>query len=231
MKLTEKQYAKIRKCLELSQSQNPHEAATALRQAQGLMRKYGLSDRDIEFIDLGKATTQREIPKVIPVHLTQLICKVAEMYRCSPMQVNNAGGSRVMFVGDAYMSGLAAYTYDVFSLKVEEAREVFIKTLDERINPSEIPSLADAFCIGWIVEVCSKVETTPLTEQEDEMLLSFTKKTTDNVSEDEVEVETCEYSVSTYYAMLEGLSKGKDVSLQTPIDGKETGKLNDHNLW
>ncbi|MCY9861461.1 DUF2786 domain-containing protein [Vibrio coralliirubri] len=231
MKMTEKQYAKIRKCLELSQSQNPHEAATALRQAQGLMRKYGLTEKDIAFINLGKTTSQRVIPKVIPVHLTQLICKVGEMYRCSPMQVNKAGGSRVMFVGDTYMSGLAAYTYDVFSLKIEEAREVFIETLDERTSQSQISVLADAFCIGWIIEVCSKVETSPLSEQEDEFLLNFTKETTDNVSGDEADVDPCDYSVSAYYAMIEGLNKGKDVVLQTPISGSETEKLKEHNLW
>ena len=35
---------KIKKCLSLSQSDNPHEAASALRQAQALMRKHGLDE-------------------------------------------------------------------------------------------------------------------------------------------------------------------------------------------
>lgn len=38
---------KIRKCLALAKSANEHEAAAALRQAQALMRKYGVEDGDI----------------------------------------------------------------------------------------------------------------------------------------------------------------------------------------
>ena len=36
---------KIKKCLALGKSANEHEAAQALKQAQALMREYGISDK------------------------------------------------------------------------------------------------------------------------------------------------------------------------------------------
>lgn len=39
---------KIKKCLALGESANEHEAAQAIRQAQILMEKYGISEMDVE---------------------------------------------------------------------------------------------------------------------------------------------------------------------------------------
>lgn len=38
---------KIKKCLRLSKSANEHEAAQALKQAQILMQKFGITDIDV----------------------------------------------------------------------------------------------------------------------------------------------------------------------------------------
>ena len=46
---------KIKKCLSLSQSDNPHEAASALRQAQALMRKHGLDEVAMANAEVGEA--------------------------------------------------------------------------------------------------------------------------------------------------------------------------------
>ena len=48
----EKIIDKIKKCLALSNSDNPHEAAAGLRQAQKLMQMHGLNELDIELSDV-----------------------------------------------------------------------------------------------------------------------------------------------------------------------------------
>jgi hypothetical protein len=45
---------KIKKCLALGKSANEHEAAQALKQAQALMREYGISDADVALSDIKK---------------------------------------------------------------------------------------------------------------------------------------------------------------------------------
>jgi len=48
--------AKIKKCMALGRSANPHEAAAAMRQAQKLMAEHGLSDTDVELSDVSETT-------------------------------------------------------------------------------------------------------------------------------------------------------------------------------
>ena len=48
----EKVLEKIKKCLRLAKSSNPHEAAAAMRQAQKLMEKYNLTERDVDLTDV-----------------------------------------------------------------------------------------------------------------------------------------------------------------------------------
>ena len=49
------------KCLALAKSSNEHEAANALRQAQKLMQAHGISDLDVEHVDI-----QEKAPAPVP---------------------------------------------------------------------------------------------------------------------------------------------------------------------
>ena len=73
---------KIKKCLALSSSDNPHEAAAAMRQAHALMAAHGVSAEQITMADIGEAhassrTMARNKPalkrtrKVFPWHKTK----------------------------------------------------------------------------------------------------------------------------------------------------------------
>ncbi len=78
---TEKYLAKIKKLLNLARrSSNSHEAATALNQAQALMRKHKLSQNDIDLMDItskaskGAPSHAQNIPRYM-TFLGQLICR------------------------------------------------------------------------------------------------------------------------------------------------------------
>ena len=53
-KKLERAIRKIKHCLALAQSANENEAATALRQAQALMREYRLTEMDVKLSDVGE---------------------------------------------------------------------------------------------------------------------------------------------------------------------------------
>lgn len=231
MAVSEKAFDKIRKCLELANSTNPNEAAVALKQAQGLMRKYGLEEHDIRLISLGKTTAKSPLPDGgTPLYLNHLICKIGEIYRSSPMESKNDGTAYVLFIGEGTLSNLAAYTFDVFSRKVNFARESFIAELDERTTKEKVGVLADAFCLGWVIEACSKIETTPLTPEEESVINEYADSTLDNVKDEAADVSGCDLSYGTYQAMIKGIDEARDVTLQTPIEGENLFKL-DHGLW
>lgn len=52
---------KISKCLALSKSANEHEAAIALRQAQALMQKYKISEKQILISDIKERIIQTKL--------------------------------------------------------------------------------------------------------------------------------------------------------------------------
>ena len=54
----EKIIDKIKKCLALSNSDNPHEAAAALRQAQKLMEMHNLTELDISLSDVQECSAK-----------------------------------------------------------------------------------------------------------------------------------------------------------------------------
>lgn len=47
--------SKIKKCLALAQSSNPHEAAAAMRQAQKLMAEHNVTETDVSLADVAEA--------------------------------------------------------------------------------------------------------------------------------------------------------------------------------
>ena len=57
-KKLERAIRKIKHCLALAQSANENEAATALRQAQALMREYRLTEMDVKLSDVGEVESQ-----------------------------------------------------------------------------------------------------------------------------------------------------------------------------
>lgn len=67
---------KIKRCLALSQSSNENEAATAMRQAQSLMREYRLTEMDIRLSDVGEVESEMSRVKRRPTwdrHLSSII--------------------------------------------------------------------------------------------------------------------------------------------------------------
>ena len=51
---------KVKKCIALSKSDNPHEAAAALRQAQALMRKHGIDEAGIAASEISAADVEHK---------------------------------------------------------------------------------------------------------------------------------------------------------------------------
>ena len=68
---------KIKRCLALARSNNPNEAATALRQAQALMAKYGVTHEDVAISDVESSIAQACSGKTPPTYIAMLANMVA----------------------------------------------------------------------------------------------------------------------------------------------------------
>ena len=84
-KKLERAIRKIKHCLALAQSANENEAATALRQAQALMREYRLTEMDVKLSDVGEVESQFTRAERLPVWERNLAGSVANAFGCTSL--------------------------------------------------------------------------------------------------------------------------------------------------
>jgi len=153
---------KIKKCLRLAKSSNEHEAAAALRQAQKLMRAYGVSDLDIEHADIREEyvrASAKNSPAKWEVALVQV---VARAFDCQSFfrilqhpQMGKAGFW--VFVGAEPSGEIASYAFAVLYRQIKRARKNYIQTALKNC-PKSRTRRADLFCNGWVWAVSGEVE-------------------------------------------------------------------------
>lgn len=149
--------ARIRKCLALSASPEPHEAAAALRQAQKLMEQYGISEDQVRMADVQeKTTTAGRSAHRPPAWLVALADTVANAFGVSQHYHDRVNRScEFVFVGVGPAPEVAGYTFTVLRRKCSAARERHFRTLrGKRISRVR---RADAFANGWVLAVRDSV--------------------------------------------------------------------------
>jgi len=182
---TEKYLAKIKKLLNLARrSSNSHEAATALNQAQALMRKHKLSQNDVDLLDItskaskGAPSHAQSIPQYMTL-LGQLICRAMGVncyYSFQRNYMNNQKQNTVIFYGPDERPEIAAYAFDVLSRQMVKARRTFIGSLRKNIKPATKTARADQFCEGWAEGAYQAIEPFIVTESEETLMANFLAK-------------------------------------------------------
>lgn len=149
---------KICKCLRLSESGNPHEAAMALRQAHRLMQKYRVSEELVRkavveesVVDIGQAYTP-------PFWVLALANLVADTFDCRVFVARHYGRRpEYRFLGLDLTPELATYTFEVLLRQLTQAREEFVAGLTE-VDEAEAQRRGDVFAQAWLFRVARTVE-------------------------------------------------------------------------
>lgn len=149
---------KIRKCLALAKSANEHEAAAALRQAQALMRKYGVEDGDILTADVSEARAKAGA-KTKPVKWeSQLSSAVADAFGCRKIFVQEWAAGYWTFIGCGPAAEVASYAYTVLMRQLRRARREYQQTHCKRLVPASRTRRADLFCEAWVYAVRRQIQ-------------------------------------------------------------------------
>jgi len=155
--------AKIKKCLRLAKSSNEHEAAAALRQAQKLMRAYGLSDLDVEHADIREEHARAGV-KVSPskweAALADVVARTFDcqlLFRALNIPPKVTIGFWV-FVGAEPSGKIARYAFEVLHRQIKRARKTYIQTTLKDYTRQTRTRRADLFCQGWVWAVGEKVK-------------------------------------------------------------------------
>lgn len=218
-----KHLEKIKKCFDLSKSSNPNEAANALAMARKLMRKYGLSDEDIEFIEMGETISKSRVQSKPVAYANVLIQKIAGAFQVIPMLVQAESGSFPQFIGRKDLAMMAAYAFDVLYRQLMHARKLYLSTLNPRMLKKNKTVRADRYCEGWVMSVVGNLRSDDLPKEEEDRIQSFISTLFKDEQLDVAKVSRRKGGRdSDFYS---GMKDGRNVHVNTPVQSSEQRKI------
>lgn len=164
-KKLERAIRKIKHCLALAQSSNENEAATALRQAQALMREYRLTEMDVKLSDVGEVESQFSRNERRPMWDQQLSAAVAEVFGCTSLrhrrwcETKQRILERATFVGVTPAPHIALYAYEALLTKLTLARKEYTAGVRSGKHRSSYSAktAGDHFALAWVGQVYGKL--------------------------------------------------------------------------
>ncbi|WP_144372598.1 DUF2786 domain-containing protein [Vogesella urethralis] len=148
---------KIKKCLRLAESSNEHEAAAAIRQAQALMAKHGLSQADIAISDIRESNTKAGA-LTRPAKWEQLLCGlIADAFGCKAIHARQWNTAHWVFIGRDANPDIASHAFAQLYRQIKRARKTFIETQCTYLRSQTKTRRADIFCQGWLSAVSKQI--------------------------------------------------------------------------
>lgn len=226
--------SKIEKCLKLAESANEHEAAVAMQRAQALMQKHNIHLDDVQLADFDEIETDLDFANKVPEYISYLSAVINKAFGTQALystiwkhtKTQSYPRQTVNFIGPKHVAKLASYTFIILFRQLTKARNDYLVSQEIWMTRKEKMSMGDLYCIGWIKTVNSKVQDFADPER-NKMIDKFidkqhgqleTLKPKDRVCEDLPDFLAAD-------AYQSGMSASADVSLNTPMEGKETAKL------
>ena len=175
---------KIKKCLALASSSNPHEASAAMRQAQKLMAQHELDEQDVNLADVAECTQDaRNVPHVR--WESALSSLVAEAFGCSVytgIRLSLKGSLRhrrvrtYTFAGVGPAAEVASYAFAVLARQCSKDRRAYIKLQPKNCKPKTRVARGDTYAEGWVTGVAGKLERFAAKPEHEALVQTFLTK-------------------------------------------------------
>lgn len=229
-KKLERAIRKIKHCLALAQSANENEAATALRQAQALMREYRLTEMDVKLSDVGEVESQFSRNERRPMWDQQLSAAVAEVFGCTALRhrqwckTKDRIVERASFVGVTPAQHIALYAYEALLTKLTLARKEYAAGVRSGKHRSSYSAetAGDHFALAWVGQVYGKLRALIPQGEEDSAAISSDGR-------DLVAVQTQDKALIAEYLSSKGVGKARkapetELDLNAQIAGMLAGR-------
>ena len=209
---------RIRACLRLSASSEPHEAATALRQAQALMRAHNITASEADLADVHAATRPMGRARTPPAWLVACANMVAGAMGArilyGPIRIRSGWTGRVWFVGLRPRAEIAAYAYAVCARQLGAGRRRVLHR-NRRLKRASRIRRADLWCEWWVEGAARHVQALALPSSETALVEAWFARH-DLVVRDGRAAKPDPRDVAT---MLDGLAAGADARLYPGMSG------------
>ncbi|EOV8094097.1 DUF2786 domain-containing protein [Vibrio parahaemolyticus] len=223
----EKAINKVKKCLELSRSGNAHEAAMALVMAHKLMKKYGISQTEIDFADIKVARSSATFPTNPPTYTVNLIYYIGLHFQVKPLYAHTLVGGKwkryVEFYGSQQGVELAAYAFDVFYRTVVDARKAYLGTIHKNTKPHNKTKRADVYANGWVTQACDNLNDESMDLEYASKIDAYIADTNGTLAKLKTTHRTSKNPTQDY---MRGVEDAENINLNKPIRGREQYKLN-----
>lgn len=171
---------KIRKCFALAGSNNPHEAAQAIKQAYALMKKHGIDEciADIGEIKQGENMSYSNT-KSSSAWLDYLLAIIQRVFDITAIgtvsqshtkQWNKKTNNRIKLIGHPSDIMIAEYAWTYLSRILKKNRAEYIKSLPDYMPSGKKTSKGDIYAMGWCAGIRAELKTLCRTMDEDEYL-------------------------------------------------------------
>lgn len=156
---------KIKRCLALSKNSNETEAATAMRQAQALMREYHLTEIDVRLSDVGEVVSDSSRARRRPTWDRDLGTIVGKAFGVRSFSRRQWCASthrvveRELNVGVNPAPQIAMYAYEALLTKLTIARREYVSQVragKQRCDYSP-ETAVDHFALAWVSAVHHKI--------------------------------------------------------------------------
>ena len=221
---------KIKKCMALGKSSEPHEASLALKTAQALMEKYGVSH---EAIVLSEINQSDDTPicksKTPPVYLQGLVQMVCGVFGCQAIYLTERSydcslrmkfNMSVSFIGFNPHSELAGYTFKVLSKQLIAGRKEFLSTVDKRLKKSTKTRRANLWAEAWVSAARRKAVFISLSKEKKDLLTKWTEQEMGELRSVKSRPRQHSKNNGDDLAILEGYLQGQASILHHPVNGE-----------
>lgn len=216
--------SKIQKCLRLAESANPNEAAAALRQAQGMMRKYRVSQAEVQSPQMEETSVSGGGYYNPPYWALALSELVAEVFDCQVFLARReASHPQFRYIGLQHTASVAAYSFSVLYRQLRLARRAYMREL-ELDDKREIRRRGNVFAQAWLYRIAIVVAdfaANPDTRVAVDAYVQAKYGDTSECLRDPPDPEAGDYAV-----ILSGLRAARSVRLLRPVPGSERRILN-----
>jgi len=202
---------KIKKCLRLAASSDGNEAATALRQAQALMREHQLDMNAVELSDVDSVYAKAGWGQEPPMYFSDLVQLIRFAFGVDAVfHVKQGKTDEVEYIGIGSQAELAAYAHDVLRRQLVRGRSDYLKTL-KRFKRANKTRRADLFAEQWVRSVRHTVVAFAQTEEQKQLITRYKKTRYENL--ETANPRTHDYLERDYDAARAGYAAGRDVRL------------------
>lgn len=210
---------KVRKCLELGKSSNPHEAETALRQARKLMDKHQLEQSDVlasqvESVELqvGKGL------RMPPLWVRMLSELVASAFGCIHLIQRVRGvGTSILFIGPGGNGEIAKYAYEVLSRQLQVGKRNFFSRFDA-LETGVKRKMGARYAEQWLISVHDQVKSFSGMDEESERAVSAYMEKHFPETEHIKPRRRPKLSQAEMVAAIAGSEDGEKVSIYVPVN-------------